>query len=200
MSTAGGAVTAAPQTARVGVRLIAVKTVEEAADLRTRLQAGEPFEDLAKKYSTAPSASDGGWFGLFMVADLRKEFQDALEGLVPGQLSPIVKLNGEYMLLQLVTEAETHFALGCELANQRKLDDAISEFREAISINPRYARAHYYLGAALFEMDNRVEEALAEFREALRLDPQNAEAHNTLGLALLEGGDADEAMREYREA
>src|SRR3989442_430632 len=91
--TIAAAVTAAQQTARVGIRLIAVKTEKEAAGLRARLQTGEVFADLAKEYSTAPSAPDGGWLGLFVVANLRKEFQEALEGLVPGQVSPIVKLD-----------------------------------------------------------------------------------------------------------
>src|SRR3989475_3100186 len=191
---------AARETERVGLRLIAVNTEKEAASLQMQLQAGAAFEDLAKKYSTAPSAAEGGWLGLFQIAGLRPEFQDALKGLVPGQVSPILKVNEEYLLLKLASEAETHAAFGCELAEQRKLDAAVSEFREALRINPQYARAHYYLGAALFELDNGVAEAVVELREAIRLDPENAEAHNTLGLALLEQGSADEAMREYREA
>src|SRR5437762_884571 len=190
---------AAQETERVGLRLIAVNTEKEAASLQMQLQAGGAFENLAKKYSTAPSAAEGGWLGLFQIAGLRPEFQDALRGLVPGQVSPILKVNEEYLLLKLASEAETHAAFGCELAEQRKLDAAVSEFREALRINPQYAQAHYYLGAALFELDNGVDEALVELREAIRLNPENAEAHNTLGLALLEQGSVDEAMREYRE-
>src|SRR2546427_416126 len=190
---------AARETERVGLRLIAVNTEKEAASLQMQLQAGAAFEDLAKKYSTAPSAAEGGWLGLFQIAGLRPEFQDALKGLVPGQVSPILKVNEEYLLLKLASEAETHAAFGCELAEQRKLEAAVSEFREALRINPQYAQAHYYLGAALFELDNGVDEALVELREAIRLNPENAEAHNTLGLALLEQGSVDEAMREYRE-
>src|SRR5436309_11228197 len=190
---------AARETERVGLRLIAVNTEKEAASLRMQLQAGAAFEDLAKKYSTAPSAAEGGWLGLFQIAGLRPEFQDALKGLVPGQVSPVLKVNEEYLLLKLASEAETHAAFGCELAEQRKLDAAVSEFREALRINPQYAQAHYYLGAALFELDNGVDEALVELREAIRLNPENAEAHNTLGLALLEQGSVDEATHEYRE-
>src|SRR5438876_119055 len=190
---------AARETERVGLRLIAVNTEKEAASLQMQLQAGAAFEDLAKKYSTAPSAAEGGWLGLFQIAGLRPEFQDALKGLVPGQVSPVLKVNEEYLLLKLASEAETHAAFGCELAERRKLDAAVSEFREALRINPEYAQAHYYLGAALFELDNGVDEALVELREAIRLNPENAEAHNTMGLALLEQGSVDEATHEYRE-
>ena len=144
---------AAQETERVGLRLIAVNTEKEAASLQMQLQAGGAFENLAKKYSTAPSAAEGGWLGLFQIAGLRPEFQDALKGLVPGQVSPVLKVNEEYLLLKLASEAETHAAFGCELAEQRKLDAAVSEFREALRINPQYAQAHYYLGAALFAID-----------------------------------------------
>jgi len=51
---------AARETERVGLRLIAVNTEKEAASLQMQLQAGAAFEDLAKKYSTAPSAAEGG--------------------------------------------------------------------------------------------------------------------------------------------
>ena len=62
---------AARETERVGLRLIAVNTEKEAASLQVQLQAGAAFEDLAKKYSTAPSAVEGGWLGLFQIAGLR---------------------------------------------------------------------------------------------------------------------------------
>src|SRR3989441_425900 len=191
---------AARETERVGLRLIAVNTEKEAASLQMQLQAGAAFEDLAKKYSTAPSAAEGGLLGLFQIAGLRPEFQDALKGLVPGQVSPILKVNEEYLLLKLASEAETHAAFGCELAEQRKLDAAVSEFREALRINPQYAQAHYYLGAALFELDNGVDEALVEHHEALRLQPDLAQAHHALGKALDDQGKRDAAVDEYREA
>ena len=95
--TIAAMLTAAQETERVGVRLIAVNTEKEAASLQLQLQAGATFEDLAKKYSTAPSATEGGWLGLFQIARLRPEFQDALKGLVPGQVSPVFRVNKEYL-------------------------------------------------------------------------------------------------------
>jgi len=106
------------------------------------------------------------------------EFQGALEQLAPGQVSAIFKIDDEYLLLELASEAEAHTAFGCELAQAGKLDDALLEFREALRISRQSPRAPYYLGAALFELDNGVDEVVVEFREAIRLDPRNAEAHN----------------------
>ena len=45
-----------------------------------------------------------------MIGDLREEFQEALAGLVPGQISPVTKLGEEYVLLQLLAEQEAKIA------------------------------------------------------------------------------------------
>jgi peptidyl-prolyl cis-trans isomerase C len=44
-------------------RHILVKTEAEAAELKKRLAAGEPFDVLAKKHSTSPSKKRGGDLG-----------------------------------------------------------------------------------------------------------------------------------------
>src|SRR2546422_3098099 len=76
---------AARETERVGVRLIAVNTEKEAASLQMQLQAGAAFDDLAKKYSHAPSAAEGGWLGRFQNAALRAGIQEGLKAPVPGK-------------------------------------------------------------------------------------------------------------------
>src|SRR5215831_7827938 len=89
----------------VGLRLMAVKTEEEAAGLRSRVQAGEVFEDLARKYSTDASASAGGYVGVVVIGDLSKEFRDALAGLRPGEVSGIAKISEKYVLFQVASDA-----------------------------------------------------------------------------------------------
>jgi tetratricopeptide (TPR) repeat protein len=131
----------AQQPAGVGLRLIMVKTEEEAAGLRSRLQAGEAFEELAKKYSSDSSASGGGYLGIALIENLRKEFQVVLAGLRPGQVSPIVKVSEGHALLQVVPEAEVHDYAGRALGREGKLDEAIVEFREALRLNPAYDEA-----------------------------------------------------------
>src|SRR5213594_549110 len=94
------------QAQSVGLRIIAVKTEAQARDLRARLQKGESFEELARKYSSDASAPAGGYLGTFAVTDLRKEYQDGLSGLRPGDVTPILFVNGDYVLLQLVKQEE----------------------------------------------------------------------------------------------
>ena len=96
---------AGPQE-QAGIRLIIVRTEAEANAVSTRLQAGARFEDLAKTLSIDRSASAGGYIGTFAVAQLRPEFQAALAGLRPGQVSLPFMLGREFALIQLVTDEE----------------------------------------------------------------------------------------------
>src|SRR5437867_9569831 len=106
ITIATGALAAAQN---LGLRMIIVKTEAQARDLRARIQKGESFEELARKYSAGTSAAAGGYLGAFAFADLRKEFQDGLSGLRPGDVSPVLRVNDDYLLLQVLKEEETRW-------------------------------------------------------------------------------------------
>src|SRR5262245_6395447 len=91
------------QAQPVTLRIITVSTETKAAELRARILAGEPFEALAIEHSTDASARAGGLMGTFTAADLRQEFQAALSDLTPGQVSPVLRVGNEFLLLQLVS-------------------------------------------------------------------------------------------------
>jgi Flp pilus assembly protein TadD len=80
-----------------------------------------------------------------------------------------------------------------------RLDEAISEYRRAIALDPESAAAHDNLGNALLQ-HGELDEAISEYRRAIELDPKSATAHNNLGNALRQQGKLDEAVSEYRLA
>jgi tetratricopeptide (TPR) repeat protein len=86
--------------------------------------------------------------------------------------------------------------LGFAYATQGRMDEAIEEFKKAISSNPRFAEAHNNLGNA-YTVQGRVDEAISEYKEAIRLAPEYAEAHFNLGLAYKIKGLKNEAIREF---
>ena len=94
---------------------------------------------------------------------------------------------------------EMHWALGRELQEQGRLDEAITHFRRAVTIRPDYPDADVDLGVALWTQ-GRTEEAIVFYERALRSAPENAAAHNTLGMALQAQGKVPEAIAHYREA
>jgi tetratricopeptide (TPR) repeat protein len=81
---------------------------------------------------------------------------------------------------------------------QGKFPDAIAQLREAIRIDPAYARAHSDLGLIL-RAEGNLAEAVAEYREALRLDPDFIDAHNGLAVAFANQKRLEDAVVEFRE-
>src|SRR5207253_6872622 len=112
-------------------------TEAEARDLRGRVEKGESFEELARKYSADTSATAGGYLGTFAVADLIKEFQDGLSGRQAGDVSAVLRINGGYVLLQLLKEEETRWqqqmAAGRRALQQKQYAEAERFFQAAIN-------------------------------------------------------------------
>jgi protein O-mannosyl-transferase len=92
-----------------------------------------------------------------------------------------------------------HTFLGLALANEGRLDEAISHYREALRIRPEFGQAHNNLGIALARQE-RVDEAISEFQMALTLGAPGPELHYNLGFALAQKGRTDEAIVQYNEA
>ncbi|NML67356.1 peptidylprolyl isomerase [Hymenobacter sp. RP-2-7] len=77
--------------------------ISQLNDLRGRIQAGESFEELAKKYSQDPgSGAQGGYLGYFKKGELVPEYEAASRKLEPGQLSPVVESQFGFHLIQLI--------------------------------------------------------------------------------------------------
>ena len=62
------------------------------------------------------------------------------------------------------------------------LDEALSELKQAIALDPDYARAHYNF-AAVYGEKERWDEAIREYTRAIELQPDYADAHNNLAVA-----------------
>jgi tetratricopeptide (TPR) repeat protein len=92
-----------------------------------------------------------------------------------------------------------HVNLGAVLHDQKKLDEAIAEYRKAIELDPKFAITHNNLGKAL-AAQGKFDEALAEHRKAIELDSKYADAYVNLGGGLRELKKLDEAIAEYRKA
>ncbi|GAB2951056.1 peptidylprolyl isomerase [Hymenobacter coalescens] len=72
-------------------------------DLRAQILAGADFAELARQNSEDPvSAKDGGNLGFFKRKELVPEYEAAALRLQPGGLSPIVKSQFGYHLIQLI--------------------------------------------------------------------------------------------------
>lgn len=75
---------------QVRARMIVTGSEDDARKIRATLTP-ENFAKTAKESSLSPEAKNGGDLGFFGRGDMPKEFEDAVFGLKPGEISPVVK-------------------------------------------------------------------------------------------------------------
>ena len=105
MADAAGAGLQESVSPQVPLQIILVATRQQANGIRSRLDAGEAFEELARENSLDPSAAHGGYLGRVNLSALRPEIRAALMGLLPGQVSEVIQTPSGYMIVKLLTEA-----------------------------------------------------------------------------------------------
>ena len=93
----------------------------------------------------------------------------------------------------------SHLEAGRALLAEKKPDEAVAEFGQALRLQPESAETHQALSAALFEKGDW-DGAIAKCRQAMQLGLNDAGAHINLGLALYVKDDLDGSIAEFREA
>lgn len=79
---------------------ILVEQRYEADDIKKKLDQGDSFADLAKKFSRCPSASAGGDLGSFGRGRMVPSFDEAAFGLKVGDISEPIRTQFGYHLIQ----------------------------------------------------------------------------------------------------
>ena len=80
---------------------ILVDSEQEAKELKTKIDNGESFEALAKKYSKCPSKRDGGDLGYFGKRQMVKPFEDAAFSTQTGEVSEPVQTQFGWHLIKV---------------------------------------------------------------------------------------------------
>lgn len=85
---------------KMRARYILVKTETAARDIRQRLEVGEDFAALARQFSIAPNAQDGGDLGFFGPGELMPQFEESVVQLNVGEFSAILEIPMGYVIIQ----------------------------------------------------------------------------------------------------
>ena len=75
----------------------------KANDLLKQIRAGASFEDIAKKYSEGPSASQGGDLGAFKRGTLAKELEDKTFAMKAGDVTDVIRTKQGYVILKVTS-------------------------------------------------------------------------------------------------
>ena len=121
---------------------ILVKEEDQAKNILKNLNAGEDFEDLAKKHSVGPTAKNGGKLNWFDISTMVPEFSTALMVLSEGDISQPVKTKFGWHVIKLNETREKKIP-GLEKVRpqlvqslrQRKINDYLNSLSENSEIN-----------------------------------------------------------------
>lgn len=80
---------------------ILVSSESEAKALKSEIEEGASFEELAKKYSKCPSGKNGGDLGYFRRGQMVKEFENAAFDTKINQVSDPIKTQFGYHLIKV---------------------------------------------------------------------------------------------------
>jgi peptidyl-prolyl cis-trans isomerase SurA len=77
----------------------ALRVIEQAKMVKGRADAGEPFQELARKYSQGPGADRGGLLGTFKKGEMAPSLEQVAFALGPNEVSqPLVTSGGVHLI------------------------------------------------------------------------------------------------------
>ncbi len=127
--------------------------------------------------------------------------QDAKPGKVPvtvtdlqgGQAKLVVPTAGPASDRQRAQQANDR---GLQLYREKRYDEAVAQFTEALKLRPDFAQAANNLGFVYYRQQ-RYAEAARWLENTLKIDPSRAVAHLNLGDAYFHAGDKAKARQAY---
>lgn len=87
--------------AKARARHILVDTEEQCEQLKSQIEAGEDFGDVAKQHSSCPSGHQGGDLGEFGPGQMVKEFDEVVFSGAINEVHGPVKTQFGYHLLEV---------------------------------------------------------------------------------------------------
>ncbi len=107
--------------------------------------------------------------------------------------------NDIYNETALTARARAHADLGAAYLQQGKYEIALSEFTEAIQIDPSYALAYSGLGLVYASLGEDAK-ADANYKKSIELQPRSSESHNNYGSFLCSRKRYDASIPHFLEA
>ena len=176
-----------------------------AKELKERLNKGQDFASLAKKYSIdLGSAVKGGDLGFFATGAMVAPFEKVAFKLKPGEISELVKTQFGYHIIK-VTDSRLRKFPGKETDYQKA---ALAEkqekaFKQWYSEQQRKAKLEIEspeLKGNSYRFKGMLAEAIAEYKKAIIENPNNAYLYVFLADSYVAMRQTELALPEYEKA
>ena len=92
--------------ARATARHILVKTEEQCNDLKTQIEAGADFAEVAQQHSGCPSKASGGDLGSFGPGQMVPEFDKVVFSAPVGEVQGPVKTQFGFHLVEVTSRED----------------------------------------------------------------------------------------------
>jgi peptidyl-prolyl cis-trans isomerase SurA len=79
---------------------------KQAEEVRSLAVAGKDFKELARKYSSLPSAVDGGDIGILKADDMSSAMLETVSSTKPGEISPIIETASGFQFFKVLVSQE----------------------------------------------------------------------------------------------
>ena len=205
-SAAGGAfrlrATGAQDEPAVTLRMIVVASADAADRVLARLAAGESFAVIARTQSIAPNAEAGGWLGRLPLSQLRPEVRGAIDGLRPGQITPVIRIPTGFAVFRVEDDDGDDGVVDRAIASSGAVKPAfeVSGFAEAhMQLNLRSTSDDWYRDSRRICDERTAALKIARERVTAAV-AQEAASRPTLDLMQLHHGLAQLAAYEGRMA
>jgi len=186
------------------LRVIYITDEVAANKILRQLQSGTSFFELAAKYSTDPSAPNGGYIGEAQLKDLDPVLAVSAKTLRYGEVSPVLSTSGKFMILGRMPVDFRYRAVELEreagvLRTKGDLREALEKYQAAVRVYPAFLRA-LILMAQVEEQLGNTNRAFELLEYTGRLYPNDATAQFNLGIAYGMKGANEDSLAAYRRA
>lgn len=91
---------------RASARHILVADQSQCEELKTQIEGGADFAEVAKQHSTCPSSSRGGELGEFGPGQMVREFDEVVFSAPVGEVQGPVKTQFGYHLVEVTSRTD----------------------------------------------------------------------------------------------
>lgn len=99
---------------------------------------------------------------------------------------------------KIIKETAIHLFKGFSSRGKGQYDQAISNYIKATEINPTYAGAFYYQGAA-YNKKGQYDQAISDYTKAIMINSKYANAYYNRGVAYIRKGQYERAISDFTE-
>ena len=190
----------------IALRMITVDDRQEAQQIHRQLKKGASFSALAAQKSLGPERQVWGYSGTVRLADVQPELRTALNGLRTGQISEVIELGQQFVIVKVISpQIERHSEAATRAAEQNKTEEAVKALQAALKLERDNIKTYLQL-ATVYSLAQRYKEALPYLDKALDYAPQSTQVlmlrsaiYTNAAVASNNRSYADTALQDYEK-